>query len=91
MPNPNFETLDTKNQYKDTAATSFAATPALKTAIAASSGGSFTFNIPVRYRAVTDGGGGTVFITVPQVFMIDPSGSMTVTKGGASATRNGPK
>jgi hypothetical protein len=53
------------------------------------SAGSFQWVIPNKYRVVGTSGAGTVFTSTTQVFsMADATGTMSVSKAGASTTRS---
>lgn len=51
------------------------------------SAGSFTWSIPNKYRVAGSGSSGNVFTTTTQIFGMEASGRMNVSKAGASASR----
>lgn len=83
VPNPDFVRFSFNNTFRfDTAAT---VAGALAPPWAP---GSWTWRIPNRYRCFNSTGTGTGFTTTVQRFTITATGAVTVTKEGASVTRN---
>jgi hypothetical protein len=50
--------------------------------------GSFYWQIPNRFRVISDVGYGAVFAETYQTFLIEPSGRTTITKAGAKVERS---
>ncbi|GAA4368758.1 hypothetical protein [Agromyces bauzanensis] len=89
-PNPNFVTLRPDNHFlHDQCGSGFPLAPPFRRFFPPPRffGGGWFWSIPNRFRIVGGAGGGTPFVTTIQLFLVDSSGTTTVSKQGANTTR----
>ncbi len=89
-PNPAFVTLRPDNHFlHDHCGSGFPLAPPFRRFFPPPMffGGGWFWSIPNRFRILGSGSGGTPFVTTLQFFLVDSSGTTTVSKQGANITR----